>query len=475
MQRRRVCPSMVATNTGALVDVAARQTREEHRALIMNTYPATIPDAVFRTVALLVFGAMLVCCTCTALATDRTVLCEEFTSDTCTACEHAGPALSDLLDVYSGSLAFVQIHIYDESATAWGDARWAFHGGAYTPTAVFDGVDPLEGSVPDSAQQYTIYRTNHFLPQRDVATDVTLELSATPLSGQTYRVSATVGIEAGGTSKTMRIFMVQVLDHWPATHSYHRNGFKQAAPTTDITLLPGETQVVEQDFTFDADSWASQQDIKIIAWAQAPSDTAPVAVYQAATRLWPLISAPGDADGDGYLDGSDNCPQLYNPDQTDSDGDGVGDLCDNCDGVQNADQTDTDEDSFGDACDNCMLLHHLDQSDTDGDEVGDACDSCPEILAPAGVDQFGRSLGTIDLDCDVDENDFVLFAGCLGGPGVTTPPPGCTPESFARADTDTDGDVDLADVDYLGRNFTGPLVSPPIYVGMATCTSCHTA
>ena len=35
-----------------------------------------------------------------------------------------------------------------------------------------------------------------------------------------------------------------------------------------------------------------------------------------------------DSDGDGVFDGGDNCPTVYNPDQTDSDGDGLGDVCD---------------------------------------------------------------------------------------------------------------------------------------------------
>ena len=34
-----------------------------------------------------------------------------------------------------------------------------------------------------------------------------------------------------------------------------------------------------------------------------------------------------DADDDGIPDEEDNCPETYNPDQTDSDYDGFGDVC----------------------------------------------------------------------------------------------------------------------------------------------------
>jgi predicted CXXCH cytochrome family protein len=416
--------------------------------------------------ALMLLGAL-------ANAADRRVLCEEFTDEFCYGCGFAGPALDRLASVYSDDFIFIQHQIFGTYATPWGAARRDFYGVAHTPTTIFDGYDIVEGAVSDIEQQYVIYRANHFLPDREIATDVTLELAVTPVSGPTWSATATVGVEADGVEKTVRVYIVQVLDHWPDTKPYHRNGFKQAATTEDVLIAPGQTVDVTREFTFDAESWSRQEDIKIFAWAQQPLDASPAEIYQAAQRVWPLVSYPDDWDGDGVLDADDNCPACYNPDQLDDDGDDVGDACDNCLDAMNTDQLDTDEDSIGDACDNCPVLHSVEQADNDSDSLGNVCDSCPDVLAPAGVDSFGRSLGCIDIDCDVDMDDFAILEFALIGPDLTDPPPGITPEWFARSDTDDDGDVDLADFALFQQNFTAPLVSPATYVGVALCVDCH--
>jgi len=44
----------------------------------------------------------------------------------------------------------------------------------------------------------------------------------------------------------------------------------------------------------------------------------------------PVAGGPVDTDGDGVVDGSDNCPAVSNPDQADVDGDGIGNACESC-------------------------------------------------------------------------------------------------------------------------------------------------
>jgi predicted outer membrane repeat protein len=81
--------------------------------------------------------------------------------------------------------------------------------------------------------------------------------------------------------------------------------------------------------------------------------------------------------------------------------------------------------------------------------------------APPIVDQgayeFHTAIsGDLDGDCDIDLADFDFLSECLAGPDITTPPPGCDPEHFTRADLEgDDGDVDLADFATFQQSFGG--------------------
>ncbi|MCG8698107.1 MAG: thrombospondin type 3 repeat-containing protein [Bacteroidales bacterium] len=168
----------------------------------------------------------------------------------------------------------------------------------------------------------------------------------------------------------------------------------------------------------------------------------------------PISIDPYDSDLDSHPDSADNCPSVYNYDQTDTDGDGIGDVCDdnwdndshtndndNCPLVDNEDQSDVDGDGIGDVCDdlpydfdndgvpdsadNCVSTYNPDQLDFDNDSIGDVCDDdidgdlvlnsvdvCPSVYDPAQTDSDKDGLGD---SCDVYPNDPTNGVG----PGVT--------------------------------------------------------
>ncbi len=176
----------------------------------------------------------------------------------------------------------MQIHIGDSYATSWGNSRKAFYGVTGTPTTWFDGVVQRVGGT--SGMTYV----PQYGPRAAIPTDVTISVGAAQVDGATYSVTATVCIEAGGTGKTMRIHIAQVLDYFPTSPTYSRNCFKQAGTHEDITLSPGECAQVTRTMTFDSDSMANPDNIQLIAWAQVPNASAPAEIHQAGILNWPF-------------------------------------------------------------------------------------------------------------------------------------------------------------------------------------------
>lgn len=76
-----------------------------------------------------------------------------------------------------------------------------------------------------------------------------------------------------------------------------------------------------------------------------------VPIGDAAIDTRTIDGPPGDRDGDGVSDATDNCPDVANPGQEDEDSDGVGNACDNCPATPNPNQANSDNDGVGDVCD----------------------------------------------------------------------------------------------------------------------------
>lgn len=101
-----------------------------------------------------------------------------------------------------------------------------------------------------------------------------------------------------------------------------------------------------------------------------------------------------DGDGDGIDDAADLCPTVFDPirpmdggTQADADDDGIGDACDPCplDAAASCallEANDIDGDGVPNGTDNCPELANPDQADADDDGHGDACDGCADLANP---------------------------------------------------------------------------------------------
>lgn len=174
-------------------------------------------------------------------------------------------------------------------------------------------------------------------------------------------------------------------------------------------------------------------------------------------RFWtsgipiPPLVPTEDQDGDGELNGEDNCPLQVNPGQEDFDSDGQGDACTPCPG------DDSDADGIPDVVDNCPTTLNRTQRDRDFDGIGDRCDSCKGDLvidcgnqgrdldddtfdnendncpSVSNVSQTDADADTFGDECDVCPNDATN--SCFG-------PPSC---KRCFADSDSDGTADNED------------------------------
>jgi hypothetical protein len=209
--------------------------------------------------------------------------------------------VSNLIDEYPDTFAVIEFHYQDSYQLPWGAGRKAFYNPIWVglPTFVHDGLI--------DAWPIETYESK-FLSRQANPTDVTIEISAEQISDDTWEFTAELCVSPDGVGKTVDVYMLQALDHFPFGIAHEpRNGFKQAATTEeDVALAPGVCSYVTRQFTFDDDSMGHQSDIKIFAWAQEPLSSGPAEVHQAAYIVWPFASpCPWDFDGDGLVNTTD--------------------------------------------------------------------------------------------------------------------------------------------------------------------------
>jgi thiol-disulfide isomerase/thioredoxin len=241
-----------------------------------------------------------------AIAEERMVFCEEFTATWCVYCPPVAIALSNIMDANPDRFIFIQTHASDAFATTWGNQRMSFYNVPGFPTTWMDGT--LQRVGQHSAATYQ----SDFNTRRNISTDVTMDLSADHRSGSTFSIAIDIGVESGGVARSMRVHILQILDHHPVG-SHYRNCFVQNAPVQTITVQPGQTTRVETEFTLSGSSWVqtARDDVKIIAFVQATNPSGPAAIYQSGQLRWRDLMST-DLNGNGSVDLTDLAIMLAN-------------------------------------------------------------------------------------------------------------------------------------------------------------------
>lgn len=235
--------------------------------------------------------------TLTIEAAPRKVIMENFTATWCGYCPDVANGLILLMDEFPDTCFSIQIHAQDNYATNWGNARNIFYSVPGFPTVWIDGTVSQAGSYGSPSANYSQLRSR-YLQRINTPTDVTIEMCGSPVDGDTYSVTAVVGIENDGSSKTMNIHCAQVLHNYPSSPSFNYGCFKQAELQV-VTLAPGVSQDVSFTFDLDDSSQSNSGNVFFIAWAQATNTSGPAEVYQAGKHSYNA----GDCQIDNFIVG----------------------------------------------------------------------------------------------------------------------------------------------------------------------------
>jgi len=217
-------------------------------------------------------------------AAPRKVIAENFTATWCTYCPDVANGLIMLQDEFPDTFFSIQVHGGDAYATTWGNTRNNFYNVPGYPTVWMDGVSSQVGSYGSPSSNYNALRSV-YMSRQSVPTDVTIDMCGFVVDSDTYAVNVEVGIEGGGSGKTMIVHCAQILQDYPANPDYNYGCFMQA-DSQEITLAAGASQTVAFTLDLDSASVANIENVSFIAWAQTPNSSGPAEVHQAAKHVY---------------------------------------------------------------------------------------------------------------------------------------------------------------------------------------------
>ncbi|WP_231496240.1 thrombospondin type 3 repeat-containing protein, partial [Nocardioides sp. URHA0032] len=228
---------------------------------------------------------------------------------------------------------------------------------------------PAEAMSGEAVSGAGTFTANSLCPSgREFTIDAVGSGDADAATGSFSYSCGSTGQLASGTIDCLRV-VTQPGRNNVVSHYATMGGVVTTASATPFTGLPAGTAVTVTVYDENSSVFTVPQFGVTPAATRCSSNDGGQAQTIATGDVDIVITQ--DVDGDGVVDGRDNCPEDANTRQLDPDGDGLGEPCDNCPDVANGGQADTDGDGVGNACDSTPT------GDTDADGVDNAVDNCP--------------------------------------------------------------------------------------------------
>ncbi len=200
--------------------------------------------------------------------------------------------VDQLLEDYGDRFIPVFLHLGGEAGSGVASSRATFYDLMYTPYMWFNG-DGDGGYDADTWEEDLLEKMGH-------ETDVTLTVWAVPGESILMTIHTVACIEPGGEERTLRIYMGQVLDHFPESPTYYRNAMRQLFHN-DVTLVPGECTEVEELTLLPPNDQERSDDVRFVAWAQEPLSRGPAEIFQATTGVMRRTISPDDVNGENLV------------------------------------------------------------------------------------------------------------------------------------------------------------------------------
>ena len=144
----------------------------------------------------------------------------------------------------------------------------------------------------------------------------------------TYDVTISLDSDMSSSNQKVNVFVVEdnIWSYWAGASAYHnaRNVARLWPMSEDLSIsIAGESETFSGTFEMGS-NWIADS-TKIIAIVQNYSTKH---ILQASQVF--INDMNPDIDGDGVMNGDDNCIEIWNPLQEDEDNDQIGDYCDPC-------------------------------------------------------------------------------------------------------------------------------------------------